>query len=144
MVALAAPAPIRVAEAVLRGRGFAPGLTQLPAVALTLSRREVDVVHAFEPDLAALAARWSARGPRPTVLTIRDTLAREVVADRRLRLRLLAGGVEGATALVVASDHHAAALLRWMARDSLVLAPDDAVGHADLYQRLRSVTGPGS
>jgi hypothetical protein len=134
------------AEALLRRRGFTDALTALPLGAAALARGGFDVAHAFSPPDAAAALL---RRRAPVVFTCVETLGRDRLADRRLRLALLRRAVEESDALVAPGEPAAAALARWLAVDARVLAPDDAEGHLHLYRDLlatgaRRAASPGS
>ena len=110
------------AEALLRRRGFTPGLT---ALAHAHRLRGFDVLHAFTPVEAVAAQRHA-----PTIFTCREVLDRATVADRRLRLWTLERAL--ASAAVTAADANVAASLeRWFALEVPVL--DD---FRELYGRL--------
>jgi hypothetical protein len=117
---------IAVAEALLRRRGFTPGLTSL-LFARRLAR--YDLVHAFAPLDAVAALRAGAT----TVFTCTERLDRATVADRRLRLWALTQATERSAAVLAADDAIRASLQDWFAIDAPVLAPAELDA---LYGRL--------
>ena len=123
-------------DELLTRRGFTGPLTHVPRVAGRLLRGDHDLVHAFSPADAAAARAWRRRTRRPVVFTCVEELDRSVLADRRLRMRLLAAAVERADAVVAPDEAARAALRRWMAVGATVIAPDDAAGHLRLYAGL--------
>ena len=124
-------------EALLRRRGFVPGLTGVPEILPALARGNWDVVHVFPPVAAAAALRWRGARRRPlVVVTALEVLGRATVADRRLRLASLASGYEGADATLAADEEVREALRRWLALEAPVTAPADAAAHEQLYLEL--------
>lgn len=119
-------------DAVLARRGFTRPLAHVPSALRALRRGRFDVAHAFSP-----ADAWATRrcGAALTVFTCRDPVDRANVADRRLRLVLLSGAVEGCDEVVVPDSARRAALERWFAHESTVLGETDSAGHEELYRR---------
>ena len=117
---------IAPAEAVLRRRGFTPGLTSL---LFTRRLAGYDLIHAFDP-IDAVAAL---RAARPTVFTCTEPLDRSTVADRRLRLWALQQALESTQAVLAADEDRRAELATWFAIDAPVLA---AAEQDDLYRRI--------
>jgi hypothetical protein len=111
------------AEALLRRRGFTPGLS---ALAHARRLRGYDVLHAFTPIEAVAAQRHA-----PTVFTCTEVLDRGNVADRRLRLWSLERALGRSAAVTAADEAVAESLGRWFALDVPVV--DD---YRDLYGRL--------
>lgn len=101
--------PLAAAEFVLARRGFTPGLTSLPRLALEL--RRFDRVHAY----SVIGAYAGVRAGLPTTFTCSEVLERGNVADRRLRLHVLARAIEGADEVIPATPEVAASLQRWFA-----------------------------
>ncbi len=132
----------RLPESPLRRRGFTGPLTQIPLILRALLSARHDVVHSFSaPD--ALAARlWRRRCGRPILFTCTETLSRDRLADRRLRLRLLSSAVEDSDAVLVPTDEAAAALWRWLAVEAPVVDPCDGAAHERLYRRLLAGSEP--
>lgn len=128
------PRTSRALESLLARRGFTEGLTRVPAAAAALAAHPVDVVHAFTPADALAARAWRRARGGPVVFTCAEPLARASVADRRLRLRLLASAVEESDAVLVPDAATAAALRRWMAVDAQVVPAADAAAHATVYR----------
>jgi len=131
----------RLPESPLARRGFTGPLTHVPSTARALLSRGHDVVHAFSaPD--ALAARlWRRRVGGPVVFTCAETLGRDRLADRRLRLRLLAAAVEDSDGLLVPTEEARRALWRWLAADAPVVESRDGAAHERLYLRLLASAG---
>lgn len=130
--------PLAALETGLRWRGFTDSLTELPFALRALRAGGYDLAHAFSPAAAQAALLWRRRTRRPVVFTCPETLDRSRVADRRLRLDLLAAAVERSNAVTVTTDEARAALWRWMAVEAELIAPRDAAAHAALYGRLLS------
>jgi hypothetical protein len=119
-------------DRLLARRGFVAPLSHLPLLGRGLRSGTFDLVHAFAPAEAAIARRLG----RPVVFTCVETLTRETIADRRLRLRLTADAVEGSDAVVASSASVRDALWKWMAVDVPVIGLDDAAGYSALYDRF--------
>lgn len=126
----------RLPEAPLWWRGFTGPLTHLPLVSRHLAGTGYDVTHAFSPPDAHAALSWSRRTGGPVVFTCAETLDRDRLADRRLRLRLLSDAVEQADVVVVPSEAAGAALRRWFAVEPVPIDARDGAGHERLYRRL--------
>ena len=126
-----------LADELLARRGFLVPLSHLPVLTARLLAADVDVVHAFTAEDAAAARAWRRRTGRPVVFTLTETLDRDRVADRRLRLKLLGAAVEHSDAVLVPHEAARAALHRWLAADAQVVAPADAGAHLRLYESLR-------
>lgn len=132
------PRRLPVLDELLVRRGFTEPLTHVPLLAGRLLAGGYEVVHAYAaPDVAA-ALLWRRLTRRPVVFTCAETLTRATLADRRLRLRLLADAVERSDAVVAPSVVARESLLRWMAVDAELIEPGDGAGHAALYRRLVS------
>jgi hypothetical protein len=133
--------PARPLDALLRRRGFAGPLTHVPLGLAGLVAGGFDVAHAFSPvdALTALAWRRVARGP--AVFTCTETLGRERLADRRLRLWLLQRAVEDTDAVIASTEESRAALRRWLAVDAAVIESCAASGHERLYRELLTRRG---
>lgn len=123
-------------EEVLRRRGFTSGTTAIPWMLRRLHGGGFDLAHALSAPAAHAARLWGRRTRRPVVYTCSEVLDRGTVADRRLRLTLLAGAVEGSDAVTATSEEARAALRRWMAVDARVMAPGDGSGYDELYREL--------
>lgn len=126
----------RLPESPLARRGFTGPLTHVPFTARALLSGGHDVVHAFSaPD--ALAARlWRRRVGGPVVFTCAETLGRDRLADRRLRLRLLGAAVEDSDGVLVPTEEARAALWRWLAAEAPLVDPREGVAHERIYRRL--------
>lgn len=110
-------------EALLRRRGFTPGLS---ALARAHRLRGYELLHAFTP-IEAVAAQHHGR----TVFTCSEVLDRANVADRRLRLWSLERALAHSAAVTAADAEVAASLERWFSLEVPVV--DD---FRDLYGRL--------
>jgi hypothetical protein len=126
-----------LADDMLARRGFMVPLSHLPVLTARLLAAEVDVVHAFTAEDAAAARAWRRRTGGPVVFTLTETLDRDRVADRRLRLKLLSAAVEHSDAVLVPHADARDALRRWLAADAQIIAPGDAEAHLRLYASLR-------
>lgn len=126
----------RLGEKALSRRGFTGPLTHVPGLLRALSGGGYELAHAFSPPDALAARLWGRRIRRPVVFTCAETPRREHLADRRLRLALLAGAVAESDAAVAASEAVREGLERWLAVDAPVLTAQDAAGHERLYRAL--------
>lgn len=133
---LVSPATEPLAELLLGRRGFAAGLTSVPAGVVALRRRDVDLAHAFSAPDAVTALAWRRLVGRPVVFTCPEPLSRDRLADRRLRLWMLERAVRDPDAVCAAGEDVRASLQRWLAVDAPVLDPRDAAGHERLYREL--------
>jgi hypothetical protein len=126
----------RLPETLLQRRGFDGPLTHAPATVMELARGRYQVAHAFSPQDAAAAHAWRGLGGGPAVYTCAEPLTRELLANRRLRLPLLARAVEESDAVVAPTEESGAALRRWLAVEALVIPAGDAGAHERLYREL--------
>lgn len=108
----------RLPEGRLERRLYEQHLTHIPFTARELRRRPPDVAHALHATDAVAALRWGG----PTVFSYMGVPHRAGIANRRLRKELLARAL-GADAVVVLSEHAAAAMRRWLGVDPHVIAP---------------------
>ena len=131
-----APRPAAVVERVLRARGFMRPLSHLPSAGAALLREELDVVHAFSAQDAAVALAWQRRRGGPVVFTCAEAIDRGTVAHGRLRLRLLEAALRDADAVTAIDAASRDALERWLAVDAALVAPHDAAAHERLYRGL--------
>ena len=113
----------RPPQARLRRRLYEPWLSHLPLSYLDLSRSDDDVAHALYPTDGAIAARWSARTGRPSVLSYMGLPHRTSLANRRLRLELTLEAVRGCGAVVALSETAAGYFERWLGVEARVIAP---------------------
>ncbi len=107
----------------LRRRLYEPWLSHLPLSYLDLLRGDDDVAHALYPTDGAIAARWSARTGRPSVLSYMGLPHRASLANRRARLRLTLEAVHGCGAVVALSRTAAEHFERWLGVEARVIAP---------------------
>jgi glycosyltransferase involved in cell wall biosynthesis len=122
----------RLPEAPLRFRGFDGPLTHLPGAARELRRGGYDLAHAFSAQDA-----WAGRTSKvPTVFTCSEVLSRRVVANRRLRFRMLSDAVEQSRAVLALNDQARVALARWLAIEAQVVDPGDVEGHVAIYNAV--------
>lgn len=137
----------RLSESILRGRGFAGPLTQVAPGVAALVAGGLDVAHAFSTPDALTALVWRGLVGRPVAFTCVERLRRDVLADRRLRLRLLRRAVEDTGAVIAATEQSRESLWRWLAVDAPVLGSSDSGGHERVYRRLagqrEDARGPG-
>jgi hypothetical protein len=127
---------LRLAEKVLRYRGFATPLTQVPFCVTALRRGGYDLAQAFSPQDALAARLWRRLEGRPVVFSPAEPLRREVLADRRLSLKLLERAVEDSDAVVAPTAEQREAFSRWLALDVPLIEPGDAAGWERLYRQL--------
>lgn len=127
---------LRLPEKVLRYRGFATPLTQVPFCVAALRRGDFDLAQAFSPQDALAARLWRRLEGRPIVFSPSEPLRREVLADRRLSLKLLDRAVEESDAVVAPTEEQREAFSRWLALDVPVIVPSDSAGWDRLYRDL--------
>jgi hypothetical protein len=123
-------------DGLLAGRGFTTPLTHLPATVRELAAGGYDIAHAFSPQDAYAALRWRRRSGRPLVFSLAEPVAREHIADRRLRLRFLLAALTQSDAVIVHDEETRAAAWRWLALEPPVIELDDGAGHERLYLGL--------
>lgn len=133
----------RLPEAPLRMRGFTGPLTHLPLTLRALGTGDYDVAHAFSPPDAHAALLWRRRTRRPVVFTCAEILDRSVVADGRLRLRLLGAAIERADAVLASTAASQAALDRWLALPARVMDRRDGAALGALYEGLGPLASVG-
>jgi len=126
----------RLPESPLLRRGFTGPLTHVPLTLHALLSGSHDVVHSFSAPDALAAHLWGRRLARPVVFTCAETLARDRLADRRLRLRLLSAAVEDSDGVLVPTEEARTALWRWLAVEAPVVESRDGAAHERLYRRL--------
>lgn len=122
------------AEMLLVRRGFTPGLSHAPRAAMALLKGGFDLTHAFSVPDAVAALAWRRLTGRPVIFTCAEVLSRATVADRRLRLWGLKGALEGADAVVAASDEASAGLERWAGVRAPVVFAHDAGAYEAIYR----------
>jgi glycosyltransferase involved in cell wall biosynthesis len=108
----------RLPEGRLDRRLYEQHLTHVPFTLAELRRRPPDVAHALHATDATAALRWGG----PTVFSHMGVPHRAAIANRRLRKELLVRALR-ADAVVVLSEHAAAAARRWLGVDPHVIAP---------------------
>ena len=108
----------RLPETRLDRRLYEQHLTHIPFTTRELRRRPPDVAHALHATDAVAALRWGG----PTVFSYMGVPHRAGIANRRLRKELLMRALR-ADAVVVLSEHAAAAMRRWLGVDPHVIAP---------------------
>jgi hypothetical protein len=126
----------RITDGVLRRRGLTPRLAEVPIRAARLLPGRYDVVHAFTPLDAVVAGLWARATGGVSVLTWTEAPERALLADRRLKLRIVGEAVTTSDAVRAGSANIAAALTRWLAMDAPVLELAEVAGHAGLYRAL--------
>ncbi|MFL5883520.1 MAG: glycosyltransferase [Thermoleophilaceae bacterium] len=127
------------AEKLLRYRGFATPLTQVPSTFAALARGHYDLAHAFSPQDALATLLWRRRGGGPVVFTPVEPPRRETLADRRLSLKLVRRALDESDAVVALTPEHRDAFSRWLALDVPVIEAPDAAGWDRLYRELSGV-----
>jgi hypothetical protein len=115
-------------------RNVEGGLSHLPFAYASLKSDPPAVAHAFHPNDALAALRWSREGGGPTVLSLMCVLTREAIAARRLRRTILERVVYGADAIAVTSGEVRDALWRWFGVEADVVEAPDA--YLAIYRRL--------
>jgi glycosyltransferase involved in cell wall biosynthesis len=108
----------RLPEARLERRLYEQHLTHIPFAVRELRRRPPDVAHALHATSAVAAVRWGG----PAVFSYMGVPHRAAIANRRLRKELLARALR-ADAVVVLSEHAAAAMRHWLGVEPHVIAP---------------------
>ncbi len=109
-------------EPLLR-RYLEPYLSHVPMSYLALGRGEFDVAHAVYPADALAAARWRTRPGRVAILSYMGIPDDEWLDAQRGRRAILGRAADGCDAVVVLSDHAAAALRRSLGLTAHVIAP---------------------
>jgi len=130
----------RLPEWALRKRGIAGPLTHLPLTARALMTGHYEIAHAFTPPDALAALAWRSVRKGPVVFTWAGPVSREVLADLRLRLRLVRLATERTDAVVAPTEESRVALRRWLAIDTPTIDAGDAGGHDRLYRTLLCAT----
>jgi glycosyltransferase involved in cell wall biosynthesis len=103
----------RPPEAYLRRRGFQEHITHVPFTYAVLRAGDDELAQAFYPTDALAALRWRERGGGPVVMHYGGVPQREVLAAKRLRLRVLERALYGADAVVVDTEAARRAMHRW-------------------------------
>jgi glycosyl transferase family 4 len=136
-------AEVPALEAILRVRGFTGPLTPMPSLVSQLLAGEFDIAHAFSPPAALAALAWRRLTGGPVVFTWTEPVAREQLADKRLRLWLIRRATEDSDALVTPDEALRDELWRWLALEPTVIASGDATGHEHLYRGVMGRGGRG-
>ena len=113
----------RPPDRLLLRRGFQEHLSHVPLSLRTLLAGDFDIAHAFYATDAAAAIRWARRRTRPVVFSYMGVPQRDVLAGRRLRLRLILDAVRETDAVLALSEAAAAAMRRWLGVDPRVIYP---------------------
>jgi glycosyltransferase involved in cell wall biosynthesis len=113
----------RPPDGLMLRRGFQEHLAHVPLSYMTLRAGHDDLAHAFYATDAAAALRWARRTGRPAVFSYMGVPQREVLAGRRLRLRLIGDAVRDSDAVLALSESAAAAMRRWLGVDPRVIYP---------------------
>lgn len=128
------PAPLRLADALLRRRAYEDGAAAVPCAVAAIRRLRPSVAHGFSLADAVAALRW---GGAPVVLSFTAPVWRENVAARRLRMTYLRTALAGCAAFTAPDEEVAASVDRWLGVRAEVLDPRrDAAGFARLHQTL--------
>jgi hypothetical protein len=117
-------------------RGYEAGFSRWPSLYLRLAEARPELVHAFSPLEAVLAARWAARAARPCLLTLASEVSRRWLLERRMRLEAVVCATRECTAVLVGDQTAAEALERALGVQALVIPPDSGAAHHALYERL--------
>jgi glycosyltransferase involved in cell wall biosynthesis len=104
-------------------RGFQEHLTHLPFSYASLRSGSDDLAHAHYPTDASVAVRWGRETGRPVAFTYHGIPQREVLAARRLRLRLVVEALSGSDRVIVSSDAAGRAMKRWLGIDPVTVHP---------------------
>lgn len=113
----------RPPEGQLLRRGFDRHLTHAPLTYVTLRCGGYDLVHALHVTDGAVAARWTERTGRPSVLTYIGTPTHAHLTQRRMRLKLTLRAVRGCSAVVALSKAAADAFQHWLGVEVRVIHP---------------------
>jgi Glycosyl transferase 4-like domain len=130
------PPGLRPLDKVLRYRGFATPLTQVPSAVAALRRGRYDVAQALSPQDALAALLWRRRGGGAVVFSPAEPPRRETLADRRLSLRLAERALDDSDAVVALTDEARDAFSRWLALDVPLIEAGDAARWERLYREL--------
>ena len=116
-------------------RNVESGLSHLPFAYASLQLEAPAVAHAFHPNDALAALRWSRGGGGPTVLSCMSVLTRESIAAKRLRRTILEQVVYGADAIVAPSGAVRDALWRWFGVEAELVPAEEVTtaAAADAY-----------
>lgn len=113
----------RPPEGLLRKRRFQEHLTHVPFTYMDLVRGDDLLAQAFYPTDGVAAVRWAKRTGRPAVLHYGGIPQRDVLAARRLRLRVAAEALYEADAVIVDTEAAAHGMRRWFGIDARVINP---------------------
>lgn len=98
-------------------------LTHLPASYAALRFGRDDLAHAFFATDATVTARWRERSGNPTVFSYMGLPHAAVLANKRMKLRMLERAVTGNDAVVTLSEAAARGMHRWLGVRSRVIYP---------------------
>lgn len=107
----------------LRRRLYEDYLTHVPFSYLSLRRGDFDLAHALYPTDALAAARWSAEGGGPSILSYMGIPSHFGLLSRRRRVEITLRAARGCDAVVALSDAAAAAFSRWLGIEARVIHP---------------------
>jgi hypothetical protein len=131
-------ATARLADLALARRGFATPLAGVPLTVARMRRRHYDLAHVLSIPGVPAALAWRRLTGRPIVFTAVEPVTRAILADRRLRLRLVREAFEGSDAVTAADPAARATALRWLALDLPLVELADAEGYLRLYRTVLS------
>lgn len=113
----------RVADALVRARGFQPHATHVPLSWAALHVGRPDVAHAFYPTDAGATVRWARHTGQPCVFTLMGVPTRSTLSNFRGRLRGLERATRDSDAVLVLSEEARAATRRWLGVEAEVISP---------------------
>lgn len=118
----------RLPQGPLDRRNFEAYLTHVPPSYLALRAGSYDIAHAVYPTDGLAAVRWQRRTGRPALLSYMGVPDPQWLRAQRLRLPIMRRVVAGADAVVVLSEHAAAAFRRSFEHEPHVIAPGVDLG----------------
>ena len=98
-------------------------LTHLPFSYAALRAGRDDLAHAFFATDGAVTARWRERTHKPTVFSYMGLPHAPILANKRMKLRMLERAVTGNDAVVTLSEAAANGMRRWLGVDARVIYP---------------------
>jgi glycosyltransferase involved in cell wall biosynthesis len=114
----------RPPDAPLRIRNFQEHLTHLPFSYASLRSGRFDAANAFFPSDGLAAVRWGRRTQRPVVMSYTGIPQRNVVSNKRLRMKTFERTTRESDAVVVVSRAARDGMWRWLGVESRVIYPD--------------------
>jgi glycosyltransferase involved in cell wall biosynthesis len=119
----------RPPDGLLVKRNFQEALTHLPFSYLELLRGDDDLAHAVFPSDALAALAWSKRSGRPAVFSYMGVPQRDVLSNKRLRLRILEKVTREADAVIAISGAARDNMWRWLGVEGDIIYPGTDLDH---------------